>query len=130
MSDRREAGAEDRRAAFLEELLRSTPINRRALIQRAAALGLVGPAALRFAGVAAQGATSTTGGGGTMIATVAGDPLTFNPDFQVDDNAATPAANIFNMLVTLDGNYGVLPELAKEWQVAEDGLSITFSLVD
>ncbi len=70
------------------------------------------------------------GGDGTLIVTVGGDPLTFNPNFQVDDNAFVPACNIYNTLVTLDSSYAILPELAKSWETSEDGLTITFTLVD
>lgn len=125
----------DRKTAFFEELLRHTPVDRRAFVQRAAALGLAGPAALRLGGTAlAQDATpaisTQKGGEGTLIVTVGGDPLSFNPNFQVDDNAFIPACNIFNTLVTLDSSYAVLPELAKSWETSEDGQTITFTLVD
>jgi peptide/nickel transport system substrate-binding protein len=125
----------DRKTAFFEALLQHTPVDRRAFVQRAAALGLVGPAAFRLGGSAlAQSATPTVstqkGGDGTLIVTVGGDPLSFNPNFQVDDNAFVPACNIYNMLVTLDSSYAVLPELAKSWETAADGLTITFHLVD
>src|SRR6476469_6143262 len=92
---------EDRKTAFFDELLRHTPVNRRALLQRTIAAGLVAPAALRFglSPASAQTPTGTKGGGGTLIASASGDPLTFNPDFQVDDNAFVPACNIYHMLV-------------------------------
>jgi peptide/nickel transport system substrate-binding protein len=125
----------DRKTAFFEELLRHTPVDRRAFVQRAAALGLAGPAALRLGGSAlAQDATpaisTQKGGEGTLIVTVGGDPLSFNPNFQVDDNAFVPCCNIYNTLVTLDSSYAVLPELAKSWETSADGLKITFTLVD
>jgi peptide/nickel transport system substrate-binding protein len=125
----------DRKTAFFEALLHHTPLDRRAFVQRAAALGLAGPAVFRLGGTAlAQDATPAAstqkGGEGTLIVTVGGDPLTFNPNFQVDDNAFIPACNIYNTLVTLDSSYAVLPELAKSWETSEDGLKITFTLVD
>ena len=123
---------QDRKTAFFDELLRHTPVNRRALLQRTIAAGLVVPAALRFgmSPASAQTPTGTKGGGGTLIASASGDPLTFNPDFQVDDNAFVPACNIYNMLVTLNTDYAVIPELAKSWDVAADGSTITFHLVE
>jgi peptide/nickel transport system substrate-binding protein len=122
----------DRKTAFFEALLRHTPVDRRAFVRRAAALGLGGPAALRLGGAAlAQEATpAAKGGDGTLIVTVGGDPLSFNPNFQVDDNAFIPACNIYNTLVTLDSSYAVLPELARSWETSADGLTITFTLVD
>lgn len=122
----------DRKAAFLEALMRHTPVDRRGFMQRAAALGLGGAAALRVGSSAlAQDATpAVKGGEGTLIVSFGGDPLTFNPNFQVDDNAFTPACNIYNTLVTLDSAYAVLPELASSWETAEDGLTTTFTLVE
>jgi peptide/nickel transport system substrate-binding protein len=125
----------DRKTAFFEELLNHTPVDRRALVQRAAALGIAGPAAFRAGGSAlAQDGTPVAstqkGGDGTLVVTVGGDPLTFNPNFQVDDNAFIPACNIYNTLVTLDSSYAILPELAKSWETSEDGLTTTFTLVD
>lgn len=122
---------QDRKTAFFEELLRHTPVSRRAVLQRAIAAGIATPAALRFTGQAlAQTPTGTKGGGGTLVASQSGDPLTFNPDFQVDDNGFVPTLNIYSMLVTLNSDYAVIPELAKSWDVASDGLTITFHLVE
>ena len=42
----------DRKTAFFEELLNHTPVDRRAFVQRAAALGIAGPAAFRAGGSA------------------------------------------------------------------------------
>jgi len=127
----------DRKTAFFEALLHHTPVDRRAFVRRAAALSLAGPAAFRhslggsaLAQDATPAASTQKGGEGTLIVTVGGDPLTFNPNFQVDDNAFVPACNIYNTLVTLDSSYAVLPELAKSWETSEDGLKITFALVD
>jgi peptide/nickel transport system substrate-binding protein len=69
------------------------------------------------------------GGAGTAIISSSGDPLSFNPDFQADDNAFAAVCNIYNSLLSLDGNYAIIPELAESYEVAEDGLSITFNLV-
>lgn len=122
--------------ARINELIRTGNFNRRAMVKAGAGLGMSIPA-MRFLGqpAAAQDATPAAistqkGGGGTLIVTVGGDPLTFNPDFQVDENAFVPACNIYNTLVTLDSSYAVLPELAKSWETSEDGLTITFTLVD
>ena len=117
---------------LLEEFARKAAVSRRALLQRGLALGLAAPALGRFtAGPVAAGRAQTPekGGQGTLIVTIGGDPLSFNPDFQVDDNGWAPSCNIYNTMVTLDADYAILPELAQSWQVADDGLSITFNLV-
>lgn len=108
-------------------------LNRRALLQRGAALGLAVPAVAGLTALPA-GATSLQaakkGGSGTLVVSQSGDPLTFNPDFQVDDNGYVAACNIYNSLVAVDGAWEVIPELAKSWDVSQDGLTVTFHLVD
>lgn len=77
----------------------------------------------------AAGATGKKGGSGTLIVSNSGDPKTFNPDFQIDDNGYIVHSNLYNTMVVLDDDYNILPELAKAWKIADDGLSITFTLV-
>ncbi len=125
------------RASFFEALLNDRHTDRRSLLKMAAAAGIAAPAAMALVGgVDARQATPTggdstgqKGGEGTLIVSISGDPLSFNPDFQVDDNGFVPASNIYNKVVTLDHSYGVLPDLAQTWDVSEDGLTITFHLV-
>jgi len=65
---------------------------------------------------------------GTAILTLSGEPQSFNPDFQGDDNLWPVACNIYNSLFSLDNDFNVIPELATGYEVAEDGLSITVTL--
>ena len=65
---------------------------------------------------------------GTAILVLTGEPQSFNPDFQGDDNLWPVACNIYNSLFSLDNNFSVIPELATGYEVAGDGLSITISL--
>lgn len=48
--------------------------------------------------------------------------------------ASTPSAiiteHIFDTLVTLDENFGIVPRLATEWSISPDGLEYTFRLRD
>ncbi len=108
-------------------------MDRRALFAGAATTGAAIALGGSFARVGAQdstpaGGTGEKGGSGTLIVSNSGDPLSFNPNFQADDNAFAAVCNIYNSLLSLDGNYAVIPELAQSYEVAEDGLSITFNL--
>lgn len=68
--------------------------------------------------------------GGTLVIAHWGDPLSFNPDAQVDDAGYAMHSLIFNKLVTLDVDYNVIPDLAYKWEVSDDGLVYTFYLYD
>ncbi|HWV23201.1 MAG TPA: ABC transporter substrate-binding protein [Thermomicrobiales bacterium] len=65
---------------------------------------------------------------GTAILTITGEPQSFNPDFQGDDNLWPIASNIYNSLFSLDNSFNVIPELATGYEIADDGLSITVPL--
>ena len=74
---------------------------------------------------------SVPASGGTFVEGMAGRPSTLNPllndPYLVDreiDNL------IFDGLVRYDERGNVMPALAKEWTVSEDGLTITFTLHD
>ncbi len=124
---------EQRKQRLFADLLESTHITRRGALQAALAAGVAGPAALGFATADVRAQTPAAGpkgGDGTLIVTTGGDPLSFNPNFQVDDNAFVPTLNIYDTLVTLDSQYSVLPALATSWETSEDELSITFHLVE
>lgn len=65
---------------------------------------------------------------GTAIATITGDPQSFNPDTQADDNLFPIASNIYNSLFMLDFDFNVIPDLATGYETAEDGMSVTVML--
>lgn len=120
------------KAEFLKQLSTSGLMTRRALVGKGIALGAAATA-LKPVFATAQGTPAAPsgpkGGSGTLIVTASSDPLSFNPDYQVDDSGFAPCSNIYNTLMSLDGNYNIIPELANTWEVAADGLSITFNLV-
>lgn len=123
------------RASFFEALLNDRHLDRRSLLKMAAAAGIAAPAASFLVGGASAQSTPSApstqkGGEGTLIISTSGDPLSFNPDFQLDDNGFVPSSNIYNKVVTLDHSYSVLPDLAQAWEISEDGLTITFHLVE
>ena len=124
----------------IERLLENVHVNRRNMLRMMAAAGVLGPVSGRFATSALAQATPSAfvqatpaggpkGGEGTLIVSTSGDPLSFNPDFQVDDNGFGPCSNIYNKLVTLNTTYNLMPDLASAWEVAADGLTIAFHLV-
>lgn len=63
-----------------------------------------------------------------LIVRAYGDPMSFNPDTIADDNAYPIVQNIFNRLVKLDSSKQVIPDLATDWEVTNEGLTITFKL--
>jgi peptide/nickel transport system substrate-binding protein len=65
---------------------------------------------------------------GTAITTISGEPQSFNPDFQGDDNLWPIACNIYNSLFSLDNDFNVIPELATGYEISGDALSITIPL--
>lgn len=74
---------------------------------------------------------SVPASGGTFVEGVVGRPSTLNPllsdPYPVDreiDNL------IFDGLVRYDERGNVVPALAKEWIVSDDGLTITFTLYE
>ena len=85
--------------------------------------------AMIFAGCSDSN-TSTSGGDGdkVLIVRATGDPMSFNPNTTADDNAYPIVQNLFNRLVKLDSSKQVIPDLASEWDVSEDGKKITFTL--
>jgi peptide/nickel transport system substrate-binding protein len=126
-----------------EELVRSKPqgMSRRDFLRHGMALGLSIPATSGIVATFLGAPTEMSaklyapkyqekGGQGTLVVEQAGDPISFNPDYTIDDNLYSgPAFNIFSMLVCLSQEYEVIPDLAESWEVSEDGLQITFNLV-
>lgn len=66
----------------------------------------------------------------TLIVRAIGDPMSFNPDTLADDNAYAIVQNLYNRVVKLDASKQVIPDLATDWEVSEDGMQITFYLRD
>jgi oligopeptide transport system substrate-binding protein len=58
------------------------------------------------------------------------DPLTLDPALVTDTSSATYVVEIFSGLVTLDKSLKVVPDVAKEWTVSDDGKTYTFKLRD
>ncbi len=64
----------------------------------------------------------------TLIVSLGGDPMTFNPVLKGDDFGHLIHQNVFDGLLELNCNSEVIPGLARTWDVSEDGLTYTFHL--
>ena len=112
-------------------------VSRRTMLKLAAATGAAGfagrlaafeaTAAARAGAVAARqeptrGGTLRVGFGQTQIVTL--DPGLLSQGIV----AGSILPSIFSSLVQFDENLGIIPDLAEDWEVSEDGTSYTFSL--
>ncbi|MGA7672742.1 MAG: peptide ABC transporter substrate-binding protein [Nitrolancea sp.] len=66
--------------------------------------------------------------GGTLVEGDVGVPATFNPLLASSQTERDAAALMFDGLVRVDGSGTPTPDLAKSWQVSEDGLTYTVTL--
>ena len=66
--------------------------------------------------------------GGTLVIVGSQTPRHFNAAVQSGIATMMPAAQIFAFLVRADGDWNFKPYLAESWEVADDGLSVTFKL--
>jgi peptide/nickel transport system substrate-binding protein len=88
-------------------------------------LTLAGPLAPPLApGARAQ----TPQRGGTLSIILQPEPVTLTPATNVAQPTQLVAGNIFDGLVTYDLDLKPRPNLAERWEVAPDGLTITFHL--
>jgi peptide/nickel transport system substrate-binding protein/oligopeptide transport system substrate-binding protein len=56
------------------------------------------------------------------------DPTSLDPAMIVDVSGGSVAAKLFNGLVRFDEHMNVVPDVASEWRISEDGRTYTFSL--
>jgi oligopeptide transport system substrate-binding protein len=58
------------------------------------------------------------------------DPLTLDPAIVTDFDSAVYIVEIFGGLVSLDRDLKIVPDIAREWTVSDDGKTYTFKLRD
>lgn len=76
-----------------------------------------------------EGGSGKSEGGGTFIIRATGDPMSFNPVINADDNGYPIFQNIYLRLCALDSSkQNLVPEAAKEWSYNEDATVLTFKL--
>ena len=66
--------------------------------------------------------------GDTLIAVLASDPVSYNPDAAMDDPTLMVLENVLSKLICFDYAGNLMPDLATSWDVSEDGLTVTFHL--
>ncbi|HHW27140.1 MAG TPA: ABC transporter substrate-binding protein [Firmicutes bacterium] len=100
------------------------------MVRRRLATMLVGLLLVSMIFVGCGPKESTTGRADktTLVVSTYENPGSFNPDWKTDDPAYAINQNIFNKLVTITGNFEIKPDLAKSWEISEDGLTYTFYL--
>lgn len=72
--------------------------------------------------------SAVKGGGGTFRVVLPGEPRTLDPNAMDDETSLLLASNLYSKLVTLDTDMRLLPDLARSWEVSEDGRAYTFAL--
>jgi peptide/nickel transport system substrate-binding protein len=120
------AAAETRR--LQEELAR---VNRSSLTRRRfAGLAAASLATSRLAPVAAaaSAAAQEPVQGGTLVYARNLDAKTLDPHFSAQFSERYALYLIYDTLVGYDKDFNIVPELASSWDIAEDGLTITFTL--
>ena len=68
------------------------------------------------------------GRGGELRVLVPGEPRGFDPNATGDEVFLILAPNLYNPLVALDTDGRLLPDLARSWEVSDDGRTYTFHL--
>jgi oligopeptide transport system substrate-binding protein len=58
------------------------------------------------------------------------DPLTLDPALVTDVTSATYVVELFGGLVALDKDLKIVPDIAREWSISDDGRTYTFKLRD
>jgi len=71
-----------------------------------------------------------TGPRGATLNLMGNDPPTLDPHLSMDATSASYIVEIFSGLVTLSPDLEVVPDIARRWEVSEDGTVYTFYLRD
>lgn len=73
-------------------------------------------------------ATGEAAEGGTVTIGTLSDPVLLLPTHSSDTASGDIEDIIFNQLVRIDEDIVIQPELAKDWEISEDGLTYTFEI--
>ncbi|MDZ5472321.1 ABC transporter substrate-binding protein [Bacillus sp. 31A1R] len=75
-----------------------------------------------------KGSSSEPKKGGTFIVSIDENVDNLNPDANGGQSFYPMAQNIFSRLIKINNEQKIIPDLAKDWVVSEDGTEITFNL--
>jgi len=89
-------------------------------------------ATFSFAGCGSKSSSSSSKEtGGTVVVRAVGDPMTFNPNLNADDNLYPISENMFQRLCAIDSSKeNLVPEAATEWKYTNNSKTLTFKLRD
>lgn len=68
--------------------------------------------------------------GGTLVVVLPGDPQGLNSALSTDTASSNIVGQIYGTLVRLDADGAVQPYMAESWEIADDGLTYTFTLFE
>ena len=80
------------------------------------------------AGAEEESGSSETKEGGNLIIGTTAAPTLFNPFYSTDTTSMTIEGFLFSSVVTVDREFNPEGDLAKDWDVSEDGKTWTFYL--
>lgn len=63
-----------------------------------------------------------------LVIALEGNVLSLDPQNYTDTNSITAAGGMYESLVTFDNERNIIPLLAKDWEISDDGLTYTFHL--
>ncbi len=87
-------------------------------------------ASLLAIGLPAATVAQSADGGGTLVAAISGEPDQLDPQATTSYNSFQVLENVFDTLVEPDENLQMVPALAEDWSISDDGLTYTFTLRD
>lgn len=86
--------------------------------------------ALAACGTTDPGGEEPAASGGSLVVGMTYAPKTLNPNYVNDPANYFIMDNIYSRLVNYGYDYDVHGDLAEDWEISEDGLTYTFTLVD
>jgi peptide/nickel transport system substrate-binding protein len=114
--------------SVLLKQMKSGRLNRREFLSRAAALGISTSVGTALLGQSAYAATPKRGGEVVWADAESSPSETYDPTKMLSGTDATRAYQVYNRLTNLDRDLNVVPNLAEEWNGANDATEWTFVL--
>ena len=103
-------------------------MSRREFLGRAAALGISATAGATLLGQSAYAATPKRGGEVTVASEETSQTETYDPTKMTTGTDANRSYQVYNRLTNLDRSLNAVPNLAEEWEAANDATEWTFKL--